>query len=308
MPECEDLLMHAIWRRFSAAVYPAALVLVMLAACASQPTSSPAPAGGASPRDLRAMLPASIARSGHLIVATDASYAPMEYVKWDGTTVEGMDVDLAKLIANKLGLTVDVVNVPFDSIIPGLVAGRYDIGMSAFTDTKAREQAVDFVTYFSAGTFQVVKVRNPNHLAPGDTSLCGRTVAVEKGTVQEDPDLPDRSKVCRSNGKPPVISLVCDDQIGAFQALSSGQADAVLVDSPVAEYAVSNSNKFELAGASYDNAPYGIAVPKTSGQLKDALLQAVKELMADGSYQAVLKWWGLVAGGITDPTIDGAVG
>src|SRR5439155_14791692 len=96
-------------------------------------------------------------KSKTLIVAADASYAPNEFIGPDGHTVVGMDPDLAKALAGVMGVKVKVVNATFATIIPGLSSGKYDLGMSSFTDTKARQKVVDFVTYFSAGTAFYVK-------------------------------------------------------------------------------------------------------------------------------------------------------
>ena len=161
------------------------------------------------------------------------------------------------------------------------------------------------VTYFTAGTSLLVKSGNPEKLTPD--SLCGKKVAVEKGTVQEDTDLPTRSKACTNAGKSAISILSYPDQAGANLALSSGRADAVLADSPVAEYAAKQSNgQFEVSGASYDDAPYGIAIPQKSG-LADPVLAAVKKLMSDGTYTRILKKWGIDSGAITDPKINGAI-
>ena len=115
---------------------------------------------------------------GTLVVATDATYAPNEFIGTDGKTVSGMDPDLAAALGSALHRKVKVVNATFDAIIPGLASGKYDLGMSSFTDTKAREKVVDFVTYFSAGTSFYVKASGGptiNSLA----DLCGHSVAVE---------------------------------------------------------------------------------------------------------------------------------
>src|SRR6185437_15947044 len=97
-------------------------------------------------------------------------------------TVIGMDADLAKALGDVMGLKISVVNATFDSIIPGLASGKYDLGMSSFTDTKEREKTVDFVTYFIAGTSFFTKTGGPTINTLAD--LCGKTVAVEKGTTQ----------------------------------------------------------------------------------------------------------------------------
>ena len=126
-------------------------------------TATPSKAAGtaASGVDaaLRAKLPAAIRDKGTLTVAADATYPPNEFIGQDGKTVEGMDADLAAALAGAVGLKASVKNATFDSIIPGLAAHKYDLGMSSFTDTKEREKTVDFVTYFSAGTSFYVKAQ-----------------------------------------------------------------------------------------------------------------------------------------------------
>ena len=158
--------------------------------------------------------------------------------------------------------------------------------MSSFTDTKEREKTVDFVTYFSAGTSFYVKAQGGptiNTLA----DLCGHKVAVEKGTTQAD-DAAAQSKKCKAAGKPGVTVSVFPDQNGANLALSSGRAEVGMADSPVADYQVKKSNgQFKLTGKPYGTAPYGIAIPKDSGLAKP-LLAALKALMANGQYKAIL--------------------
>ena len=255
---------------------------------------------------LAAMVPSAIKSAGSIKVATDASYAPNEFFDKDGKTIIGMDVDLGNAIAAKLGVKANFQNVKFDNIIPGLAGGSYDLGMSSFTDTKDREKTVDFVTYFSAGESLIVAKGNPNHITGPDLSLCGLTIAVEKGTTEES-EVPALSKKCTDAGKKGVTALSTDDQNQANLALQSGRAEVGSADSPVAEYAVKQSNgAFEIAGSSYENAPYGIAVPKNSGQFAQAIQGAMKDLIADGTYKQILDKWGISAGAITTPQINGA--
>ncbi len=284
----------------------AAGLALSLAACGSSSSgskSSTTPSASAS-ADSSITVPAAIKSKGTLTVATDPSYAPNEFIGDDNKTITGMDIDLANAIGETLGLKVDVKSATFDSIIPGLASGRYDLSLSSFTDSKEREKTVDFVTYFSAGTSLMVKKGNPDKLSPD--ALCGAKIAVEKGTVQEDPDIPDKTKACKAAGKPAVTALVFPDQSAANLALSSGRAQGVLGDSPVIEYQVKQSeDAFELSGTSYDTAPYGIAIPKDNG-LAEPVLAAVKKLMSDGKYTEILKKWGIEDGAITDPKINGA--
>src|SRR5262245_57833431 len=164
----------------------------------SSPTPSPTASLKAIPQ-VAALVPAKIKSKGTLTVAADATYAPNEFIAPDGHIVVGMDADMAKALGQVMGLNVNVVNATFDTIIPGLASGKYDLGMSSFTDTKAREKTVNFVTYFIAGTSFYIKSGGPNIGTLAD--LCGHTVAAEKGTTQQA-DAQAQSNKCKAAGKP----------------------------------------------------------------------------------------------------------
>ncbi len=250
-------------------------------------------------------VPAAIKSKGTLTVAADATYAPNEFIGSDGHTVEGMDADLAAALAKTMGLKAKVQNATFDSIIPGLAAHKYDLGMSSFTDTKEREKTVDFVTYFSAGTSFYEKASGGPPVT-GLASLCGTTVAVEKGTTQQD-DSTAQSKKCTSAGKKPVKVLTFPDQNGANLAITSGRAQIGMADSPVADYQVKKSGgQFKTVGKPYGTAPYGIAIPKDT-KMAQPVLDALKVLMSNGQYKAILTKWGIADGAISNPQINGAI-
>ena len=122
------------------------------AAASSSSTSASSSAAAGSDPAIVALVPSSLKSKGSITVAADASYAPNEFIGSDGHTVVGMDADLSNALAQLMGLKVNIVNATFDTIIPGLAAGKYDMGASSFTDTKAREKVVNFVDYFQAGT------------------------------------------------------------------------------------------------------------------------------------------------------------
>lgn len=251
-------------------------------------------------------VPADIKSSGELTVAADATYPPMEfYGKNDSSTIIGADADLAKALGQIMGLNAKVQNVTFDSIIPGLAAGKYDLGMSSFTDTKEREATVDFVTYLTAGTSIYTKADGGPDITSLD-GLCGYSVAVEKGTTQQD-DATAQDKTCQAEGKEAVEAQVFPDQNGANLALSSGRADAAMADSPVAAYIVEQSGgQFKVTGGPFPPEPYGIAIPKDSG-LTQPVLDAMTALIADGTYSDILDYWNLQDGAIDTPAINGAV-
>lgn len=286
------------------------VVAVLASGCGGDETStSTSAATGTTPTvnsEIAAAVPSAIKSKGTLIVATDATYAPNEFIGSDGTSIEGMNPDLGQALASVMGLEFKFVNASFDTIIPGLSSGKYDIGMSSFTDTREREEVVDFVTYFSAGTAFYVKTDGGPTI---DTlaDLCGHSVGVERGTVQAD-DATAQSATCKTEGKEGVQVLVYPDQNAANLSISSGRAEVGMADTPVAAYiAEQSSGQFKLTGESYNTAPYGIAIPKENG-MAQPVLDALKALISSGAYDAILTKWGVQSGGITDPVINGAIG
>jgi polar amino acid transport system substrate-binding protein len=275
-------------------------------AAASTPTTTSGSSSSAADPAVVKLVPASIKSKGTITVAADASYAPDEFFAPDGHTVIGMDADLAKALAAKMGKKANVENAVFETIIPGLASGKYDIGASSFTDTKEREKTVDFVTYANVGESFFTKASGGTDIS-SIADICGKTVAVEKGTTEQD-DATKQSAKCKAAGKPGVTVLTFQDQNGANLALQSGRAQLVFADSPPAAYAVKQSNgQFKLVGSEYAAAPYGLAVATGNG-LDKAVLAALKALMKDGTYQAIFKKWGLPSEAmISNPKINGAI-
>ncbi len=291
----------------------AACLLVAVTACSSSKsnTSTTGTTGGSSGGSATnctaaAAIPSSVKSAGSLSAATDASYAPMEFIGTDGTTIEGADIDLGNAIAKQLGLTAKWQNVKFDSIISG-IGTRYDMSMSSFSVTAAREKQVCMVSYFSAGTSFMVQT-GQNQDITSLSALCGKTVAVETGTTEQT-DATGQSAKCKSAGKPAVTVLTFPDQNGANLALTSGRAQAGMADSPVAAYAAKQSaGKIEVVGSSYGEAPYGIVLPNTSefAGLASSVLGALKTLDSNGTYKQILDKWGLTSGAISDFAINPA--
>jgi polar amino acid transport system substrate-binding protein len=284
------------------------LTALALAGCGSSKSSTtsttastPAPSANAA---VVAQVPAAIKSKGTLTVASDATYAPNEFIAPDGHTVIGMDADLVNALAAVMGLKAHVVNATFNTIIPGLAAGKYDLGASSFTDTKEREKTVDFVTYFTAGeSFYAKSDANPQFSTLAD--LCGKTVSAEKGTTEEEA-LKKQAATCSKEGKKTLTVLVYPTQNEANLAVTSGRAELGMADSPVVEYAVKQSNgALKVVGPTLEAAPYGLAFPKNTGMTKPTL-EALKVLMADGQYTKILTKWGVQQGAISNPGINQA--
>ncbi|MBK8758651.1 MAG: ABC transporter substrate-binding protein [Actinomycetales bacterium] len=266
--------------------------------------STPAATAKAAAADpaLVAKLPDKIKTAGKIVVGTDATYAPNEFLDTDGKTVVGMDVDVFNAIAAKFGVKVEYVPATFDSIILGVSSSKYDIGLSSFTINDDRKKQVNMVSYFNAGTQWVTQKGNPKKVDPDNP--CGLNIGVQKGTVQVD-DITARSKKCTDAGKPAITQIVDGDQGKVTTAVIGGKADAMAADSPVGLYAVKQTGgQLEALGAIYDAAPYGIVVPKEQAAFAGAIADALKAIATDGTYKAALTKWGNESGAITSFAVN----
>ncbi len=247
---------------------------------------------------LVAKLPEKIASAGKIVVGTDATYAPNEFLDTDGKTVIGMDVDLFDAVAAKFGVTVEYQPADFSSVILGVAGGKFDVGVSSLTINDERKQQVDMVSYFDAGTQWVVPTGNPKDVDPDNA--CGLSVGVQKGTVQID-DITARNKDCVEAGKPEINLVVQEGQDQVTADVVSGKTAAMLADSPVSLYAVQQTNgQIEALGGIYDAAPYGFVVPKGQEEFAQAIADALTALHESGDYEKVLADWNNVSGGIDE--------
>lgn len=298
-------------RKTLAALFTPVLVAGVLAGCGSSEktttTSTSTTASTSIPSQsvdpaAASLVPAKYKSKGTLIIATEPQYAPNEFI--ENGKIVGMDPDMMKAIGEVLGLKVSFSEAEFAAIIPGIQAGKYDVGASSFTDTLERQKVVEFVDYFEAGiSFYAKSSSNPGVETVAD--LCGKTVSVEKGTVEEE-EAKKQNEKCKKEGKKAVNSLVFPGQTEVNLAVSSGRAELGMADSPVAAYQVEQSKGgFKIVGKTYEVAPYGIALPKGSG-LAPPFLKAVEELMANGTYLKILDKWGIQEGAIKTPAINGA--
>jgi len=282
---------------------------LILAACGDDGTGGggTTTTAGAAPsvdQALAAKVPAAIKADGKILIGTDSRYAPNEFLDTDGKTVIGFDVDLFNAVAAKLGLKTEWQSAVFDAIIPGVQSGKYEMGISSFTINDERKQQVNMVSYFSAGTQWGTKKGNPAGVQPDDA--CGKKVAVQTNTVQDTDDLSSkRQDACKSAGKPAITIDRYQRQDQATAAVVSGKDDAMLADSPVIAYAVQKTNgQLELLGDIYDAAPYGYVIKKDQTEFAQAVADAVKALIADGTYKTILDKWGVQAGAIDNPAVN----
>ncbi|HUA08864.1 MAG TPA: ABC transporter substrate-binding protein [Candidatus Acidoferrales bacterium] len=242
------------------------------------------------------------AASASLRVGSDVSYAPLEFYGPDHR-MQGFDIDLAQALARHLGEPVVVSNHTFDDLLHAVKSGTFDIGISAISDTRSREAQVDFVDYLLAGSGMLVPAGNPKRIFDV-AALCGLRVDVQRGTSQETA-LDEESKHCTSLGLAPIklLEFATDDQ--AFDAFKAGKSDVHVTDFPVVAYlAATNDHKYEVAGRQFDLVPYGIAVRKDNPALRARIVAALHGVIADGTYDALLKKWGLEQGALRSAPVN----
>ena len=250
---------------------------------------------------IAALLPESVTKDGKLTIGMDTSYAPAEFLAADGKTPVGFDVDIAKALAGVFGLEADPETANFDSIIPA-VGAKYDIGISSFTVTKERLEAVDFVSHFNAGSAWAVKKGNPNKVDTSD--LCGKKVAVQTATMQETA-ANKMAKQCKADGKAEMDVISSKLQTDVTTNVVTGKADVFYADSPVAGYAISQTDdQLEALGEDVGVTKEAVAIKKGDSDTAKAVQAAMQKLMDDGTYMKILKHWGVESGAVDKAEIN----
>jgi polar amino acid transport system substrate-binding protein len=288
------------------------LSALLLAACgSSEGSSSPPASSGSGPSkqaSIAAELPNAIRTGPPIQIATDATYAPNEYVDPSTGQVLGWDIDLAKNVCKVWGVTCTVNNLTFSDIIPALLESpsKYTMAWSSYTPTSDREKkGIDFVTYAQVGESWVEKVGGATISQPSD--MCGHNVAVEAGTTEESDAygfigqspggaaISGDTDLCKAAGKPDITVQSFDTQTEADAALNSGRSDFGWLDSSVAYYEVKlRPSKLKVGGQPCGVAPYGVAMAHTSG-IQQAVQDAVKYLIDNGYYKQVLSSWNITS-------------
>ncbi|WP_104086415.1 ABC transporter substrate-binding protein [Arthrobacter sp. GMC3] len=300
--------------RLAAVAAVAALALSGCTDASQQPApGSTTSAGGAAAFDpttaakddaLIALLPDTVKNKTTLTVGSDTSYEPAEFLDTDGQTPIGYDVDFAKAIAATLGKKAEVQTADFSSILPKL-GTVYDMGMSSFTITAERSKAVNFISYFNAGVLWAVQKGNPKGISLDN--LCGKKVGVQTGTVEEDPDVSDRSKACVAAGKPAIDIVSLKNQTDVTTRLVGGTIDAMSADSPITRNALAKTNgQLETLGDTYDSAEQGIAIAKDDLAFAQVVEKVMNKLIADGTYKKILAKWNNTEGAVTTAVLNPA--
>jgi len=255
--------------------------------------------------ELSDSLPQDIKDAGELQVATDATYPPMEFFDTDGKTFVGFDIDLGNAIGQVLGVDVKWNNLSAASILPALDSGKFDMAITAAQDLPERREIMTFVDYFNVGSNLMVKSGNPEDISDF-ASLCGKSLGVQAGTAQLE-DAKARQQDC---GAEPIDLQTFQTNDAANLALNSGRVDAVYAQTIVNAYVMSQAEgQYEVIDGAYNEAPVGVVFSATAGaspdsELVTAIQGAVSELIENGTYDDIIKKWGLEQGAIDTATIN----
>ena len=289
----------------------AAIAAMGLAACGSGSADTATPEASASNQtddisvnvavdeNASALVPQSVKDKGTLTVAMELKYPPTSFIAEDGKTPIGLNVDMARLIAKKLGLQLEIADVGFDTIIPGLQGKRYDMTATSMSPTAERVAVVDMIDYFRTGGSVAVAKGNPDGFAVDN--LCGREVVVTKGSIQATKRLPELSKSqCEDQGKPAITGIILPSIQDAMTQLASGRIKAIYYDTPSLGWAATQQpNRFEVLSPQVNESVVAVALPKGS-ELTPAVQAAVQSIMGTPEYQEALRRWGLDGLGVTE--------
>jgi len=231
---------------------------------------------------------------------------PMISYASDGTTLQGVIVDLAAAMSQEMGRTIRFEAIPFNGLLPAMDAKRIDIVFSLMNDTPERVKIIDFVDFFNLSTMLLIKKGNPEKVESLET-LCGKTVSTVQGSTQLVL-VDEASAKCVAAGKPAIQNLQYAQPSDARTQVQTGRVAAFLGNSPVMVYLAKTAGEGKIfdvvQGHVYQPVPLGIGVAKSNTQLRDALQKALNALIAKGTYRKILEKHGVESGAVGSATIN----
>lgn len=250
-----------IMKKLIAAAALVTLTLSLLAGCAEK-----APAGGDTGDGDEKQT---------LVMATNAQFPPYEY--YDGDNIVGIDAEVAALIADKLGMELEIADIEFDSIVPGVQQGKYDMGMAGMTVNDERLEKVNFTSSYAKGV-QVVIVKEDSEIKSID-DLEGKTIGAQQGTT-------GAIYAADDYGSDNVTTYASGNL--AVEGLKTGKVDSVIIDNEPAKAYVKANTGLKILDTEYANEDYAIAIAKDNTELMEKVNTALEELIANGELQKIV--------------------
>ena len=271
-----------ISRRNFLAVAGAAAAAAALTACGgsssstSTASSTASSAASSEAASTSAAAELTTVEAGKLTMATNAAFPPYEMTT-DAGEFEGIDIDTAKAIAEKLGLELQIDDMDFDAALLSVQQGKADIVMAGVTVTDERKAVMDFSDSYATGIQSIIVPEGSDIASPDD--LAGKMIGTQRGTTGYI--------YCSDDfGDDAVVAY--DDGLTAVQALNNGQVDAVVIDNAPAKEFVAANPGLVLLDTSYAEEDYAIGMAKGNTALEDAVNAALEELKADGTLQSIV--------------------
>ena len=218
---------------------------------------------------------ASKGKDDKLVMATNATFPPYEF--YEGEKIVGIDAEIAGIIAEKLGMTLEIQDTEFGSIIAGVQTGKYDIGMAGMTVTEERLQSVNFSTTYATGVQSIIVPTGSDIKSVED--LDGKKIGVQQDTtghIYASDDYGDENVTPFNKGT------------DAVAALTSGKVDCVIIDNEPAKSYIAANEGLEILDTEYVTEDYAICVAKENTELLDKINKALEELIADGTVQKII--------------------
>jgi polar amino acid transport system substrate-binding protein len=250
-------------------------------------------------------LPDSIKSSKTILTANVPNYPPMEFKDPKTAELTGLDIDLGRELAKKLGVEVKWVEISFEQIVSGLTTGRVDMILSGMTDTEARRETLDFVDYLTTGAQFYTTIDNKDVFkTPAD--LCGKTVGASRRTSFPSEMEKWSKTTCEAAGKPALVVVGTEGSADARTQLRQKRLDAAVQGSETLPYLMTlEPNAYVTVGAPFTEQYQGMGFNKKTPELRNAVAKAFKDMIADGTYKAVLAKWGLEANAVPQVLING---
>lgn len=249
-------------KKVLALISAAILSVACLAACGSSSGANTSSAADSSAKET-------------LTMVTNAEFPPYEY--YEGDNVVGIDAEIAQLIADKLGMDLEIVDVAFESIVPGVQAGKYDMGMAGMTVSEERLESVNFSSSYATGV-QVVIVKEDGPIASLD-DISGKMIGVQTNTTGD---------IYASGDYGDEYVTRYDNGALAVEGLKSDKVDCVIIDNEPAKAYVAANEGLKILDTEYTVEDYAICFAKENTELQEKVNGALEALIADGSVQKII--------------------
>lgn len=251
------------------------------------------------------LLPDEVKESGAVTFAGIEGMPPMMYVLQDGTTLEGVDHDILTAVGQSLDLDITIVGTKPDSFLTGMLADRFQVAAGSITVTPQRQEEVDFVSYAQYGLGLLARTEDSEEVT--FEGVCGRSIGVLQGSIQQSTHLPEFSAECEAAGDPAIEESVFQDGNDLVLALTSGRIEGVLLNEVTLQDMAHKSDDALVVtdtAEQYGEDLKGIAIGKDSG-LTEAVDEAMAGLHEDGTLQEIFDNWG-IGEVLTEPQMNPA--